>query len=171
MGQRQRYGFNEGVQGAGRCRVCGRNLRDPESVRRGIGPICWRRVSGGAFDDVLNADDATWEERERRLRAGGEYDLGAGWQMMIDAEHSSTARVSVRFNKETGLYEVYAAGIDLTARPVQTVHRVLYATADIRDAFRAAVQAGPELTAGVLRQRREAVQAWRRQARRGGRVA
>jgi hypothetical protein len=28
---------------AGRCKVCGRSLRDPESVTRGIGPECWSK--------------------------------------------------------------------------------------------------------------------------------
>lgn len=28
---------------AGRCRHCGRELTDPESVRRGIGSTCWAK--------------------------------------------------------------------------------------------------------------------------------
>ena len=27
-----------------RCRVCGRPLRNSESVKRGIGPVCWKRL-------------------------------------------------------------------------------------------------------------------------------
>jgi len=27
-----------------RCRVCGRPLRVPKSVERGIGPVCWARL-------------------------------------------------------------------------------------------------------------------------------
>ena len=28
----------------GRCACCGKKLNDPESVQRGIGPVCWERV-------------------------------------------------------------------------------------------------------------------------------
>lgn len=31
--------------GSGTCMVCGRRLDDPESVDRGIGPVCWRDYS------------------------------------------------------------------------------------------------------------------------------
>mgnify|MGYP001294597965 FL=1 len=30
----------------GRCAVCGRKLTDPESIERGIGPICWKDKMG-----------------------------------------------------------------------------------------------------------------------------
>jgi Family of unknown function (DUF6011) len=26
------------------CRICSRELTDPESVRRGIGPVCWQKL-------------------------------------------------------------------------------------------------------------------------------
>ena len=26
------------------CMVCGRRLTDPDSVKRGVGPVCWRRL-------------------------------------------------------------------------------------------------------------------------------
>lgn len=27
-----------------RCRICGRELKDPESVKRGVGPVCWKKL-------------------------------------------------------------------------------------------------------------------------------
>lgn len=27
-----------------KCKRCGAELRDPRSLRRGYGPVCWRRV-------------------------------------------------------------------------------------------------------------------------------
>jgi len=48
--------------GVGRCAVCGRRLTDPESVRRGIGPKCYRKVHGGDYQKRQ-------EERIERLRA------------------------------------------------------------------------------------------------------
>lgn len=32
------------MSGETRCRVCGRLLTAKESVERGIGPVCWRRL-------------------------------------------------------------------------------------------------------------------------------
>lgn len=34
---------------AGKCGRCGRKLTDDESIERGFGPICWKRVSKGAI--------------------------------------------------------------------------------------------------------------------------
>lgn len=31
----------------GRCALCGRELKDRESVERGFGPECWKRINGG----------------------------------------------------------------------------------------------------------------------------
>lgn len=35
---------------AGRCRRCGRDLSDPISVKRGVGPDCWQRALDQAVD-------------------------------------------------------------------------------------------------------------------------
>lgn len=29
-----------------RCSVCGRKLTDAESIKRGCGPVCWKRENG-----------------------------------------------------------------------------------------------------------------------------
>ena len=39
----ERCGFT--VRHNGKCSHCGRNLIDPESVERGIGPVCWERLN------------------------------------------------------------------------------------------------------------------------------
>ena len=31
-----------------RCRRCGRVLTNPKSVSRGVGPVCWKHIHGGA---------------------------------------------------------------------------------------------------------------------------
>jgi len=33
------------IEGAPRCARCGRPLSDPDSVRRGVGPICWKKLN------------------------------------------------------------------------------------------------------------------------------
>ncbi len=35
------------IRHEGRCGCCGRTLTEPESLDRGIGPICWARLTGG----------------------------------------------------------------------------------------------------------------------------
>ena len=32
------------IKAVTRCHICGRRLTDPDSVKRGIGPVCWRRL-------------------------------------------------------------------------------------------------------------------------------
>lgn len=41
------------------CRVCGRELTDAESVKRGIGPDCWRMVEKGVLDNE-DSDDTQY---------------------------------------------------------------------------------------------------------------
>jgi hypothetical protein len=57
-----------------RCISCGRDLTDPDSVRRGIGPDCWKKLGGigttlrhkdNASSDVLLALD--WDTMNIRL--------------------------------------------------------------------------------------------------------
>ena len=36
--------------GAGRCKRCGRELSDPVSVERGVGPDCWQKALDQAVD-------------------------------------------------------------------------------------------------------------------------
>jgi len=55
------------------CRICGRRLTDPESVKLGIGPICikkqiWEDVVG-AFDYAMYEAKAEYETNMARGRA------------------------------------------------------------------------------------------------------
>lgn len=44
------YGKQFGV-----CGVCGRELTNPESIERGIGPVCWGRIGGAGFTHEFGA--------------------------------------------------------------------------------------------------------------------
>lgn len=45
--ERQASTIAERLNGAGRCSRCGRELSDPRSVQRGIGPECVKRQEAG----------------------------------------------------------------------------------------------------------------------------
>jgi hypothetical protein len=38
-----------------RCRRCYRQLKDPESVKRGLGPVCFGKSSNGSNDKLFNS--------------------------------------------------------------------------------------------------------------------
>lgn len=38
------------------CRICGRALTHPESVKRGIGPTCWKRLNQALKDHGLKEE-------------------------------------------------------------------------------------------------------------------
>src|SRR5690606_19457919 len=100
---------------AGSCTRCGRGLKDPVSLRRGMGPVCWARSRGGTFDRLLDASDEEWQTREDLLRAGGEEDLGANWRwpLFVDGVTITVqARISVRYDRERDRYEAYARVFD-----------------------------------------------------------
>jgi len=56
------------------CSICHRPLSNPESIRRGIGPICWEKII---------TEDAQAENPEQHLIPGFEGDVickrGEGW--------------------------------------------------------------------------------------------
>ncbi|MDI6871918.1 MAG: DUF6011 domain-containing protein, partial [Bacillota bacterium] len=125
----------------GQCVRCGRKLKDPVSLERGMGPVCWAQSQGDVFERDLEATEEEWARREHLLRHGGEIDLGCNWPW-VDPEkirtHTlvlpQTMRVSIRYNPTAGLFEAYgeAAGREV----------VVSAHADLRDAYRAAVNLG-----------------------------
>ena len=59
-----------------RCSICHRPLSDPESVKRGIGPICWRKIL---------AKNAQPENPDQHLIPGFDGDVickrGEGWNI------------------------------------------------------------------------------------------
>jgi hypothetical protein len=53
------------------CKICGRKLTLPESIRRGIGPICWARKQREL------EDRDKWENELERYRRMKESDNGS----------------------------------------------------------------------------------------------
>jgi len=120
-----------------------------------MGPVCWARSKGGTFDRLLDASDEKWQKREELLRAGGEEDLGANWRwpLLVDGVTITVqARISVRYNAERDRYEAYAR----VFHPTAPYDEVLYSGKDVRAAYRAAVQMGPEMEARAYRATRRA---------------
>jgi hypothetical protein len=140
-------------QRATECTRCGRPLRDPVSVDRGMGKVCWAKSQGDVFEKDLEATPEEWARREHVLRIGGEIDLGANWPW-IDPEKAEThalvlpqqMRVSLRFNRTNGLFEAYG---EVTGREV-----MVSSHSDLKDAYRAAVNLGPGSEAAAYRYRR-----------------
>lgn len=135
----------------GRCSRCNRALKDPRSIDRGMGPVCWAESSGDVFEKDLEASDAEWERRGKTLVMGGEIDLGANWQHIdydpnMALQIPQTMRVSLRFNKEAGVFEAYGEVAGLGHKEI-----VFGQSQDIRTAYAIAVKAGPESTATVYR--------------------
>ena len=141
---------------AGSCARCHRALKDPKSVERGMGPVCWAKSNGDIFEKGLEADEQEWARREELLRKGGEIDFGCNWQYIdynpdMALQIPVTMRVSVRFRE--GAYEAYG----VAAYPGENKEIVFERSQDIKAVYKAAVQAGPHSNAQVAyiqRQRR-----------------
>jgi rubrerythrin len=65
------------------CAICGRTLEVPESIKRGIGPVCWKRVGyyllykhiSNVFDPGLSAiDPDTYPKLERYVDTITDWD-------------------------------------------------------------------------------------------------
>lgn len=50
-----------------RCGMCGKPLKNPKSVRRGIGPVCYSKLQKGELKDKLDRVEAL------RLKARSQY--------------------------------------------------------------------------------------------------
>jgi len=50
-----------------RCGICGKPLKNPTSVRRGVGPVCYRRFQNGELGEKLSRVE------ELRLKARKQY--------------------------------------------------------------------------------------------------
>lgn len=151
------------------CGRCGRKLTNPHSIARSLGPVCYRKAGGGVFDGDLNASEAEWARREQLLRHGGEHDFG-WWDCVYtppDGEPMILRRamlVSVRYRD--GMYEAFG---DVMFQGCHVDERVFYRGPDIREAWRAAIAAGPESNAAAYRAEREIARQWKAQLRGGGR--
>ncbi|GEA17528.1 DUF6011 domain-containing protein [Moorella sp. E306M] len=149
-------------QGSGTCARCKRKLTNPHSVARSLGPVCYSKSGGGAFDADLQADEKEWARREQLLKAGGEIDLGVNWEYPDPGNMiaSYNMRVSVRYRE--GAYEAYGH-ITLAGKEAQEI--VFARGQDLKVIYREAVAAGPTYTAMAYRARqeagREAMRQWR----------
>ena len=155
----------EGQKTRSACVRCHRKLSDPVSVKRGMGPFCWKLSNGDVFEKDLEASPEEWARREQHLRNGGEIDLGCNWQY-IDHDPDKvlqlplTMRVSVRY--KDGAFEAYGT----IFKPGKNEEVVFARCADIRDAYHAAVLAGPESNARAYAARKAALRAAKARQRR-----
>lgn len=152
----------EGQKTRSACVRCHRKLSDPVSVKRGMGPVCWSLSNGDVFEDDLHVSDEKWAQREKLLKSGCEDDLGTNWQY-AQGDCTYTMRVSVRY--KDGAYEVYGC----IFKSWHDREEILFARcADIRDAYQAAIIAGPTSNAQVYAANKAAAQTWKAQQKKRG---
>ncbi len=138
----------------GQCARCHRALKDPVSVERGMGRVCWAKSMGDAFEGDLEATDEVWARREETLRKGGEIDLGCNWEYdRGEGYPACRVRVSLRYLDETGEFEAYGRLLGATGDDITEVSFKIHA--DLRTVYRAAVMAGPRCTAQAAWRRRQ----------------
>jgi len=133
-----------------KCARCGRALKDPVSIERGIGPVCYEKSGGGVFDADLNVDEKEWQRREELLKHGGEIYLGVNWDYPDPGNliRGYTMRVSLRYRD--GAFEAYGR----MYKAGQGYKEVIFErSADIKTAYKAAILAGPLSTAQAHRTR------------------
>lgn len=149
----------------GQCTRCHRGLKDPQSVARSMGPICWAESGGDIFEADLQADEKEWTRREELLRHGGEVDFGVNWQYPVPDNVLPTAfnlRVSVRY--KDGNFEAYG----VVYGPGTNYEIVFASSPDIKAIYRAAVEAGPTCTARAHWTKMQAVKKARKMMRIAG---
>lgn len=129
-----------------RCARCNRLLTDPESIKRGLGPVCAAKVRLSAFTSDLQLDNREINAIADRLKRGGERDYGCNWRYYhADTEQFYTVRISLRYNRNKEKFEVY--GFIQGFVPNNKNEFVITETADIREAIEVACFAGPRYTA------------------------
>ena len=125
---------------ADKCARCEKPLKNPHSVARMLGPICYRKSGGGVFDGDLKADEKEWERRRELLLKGGEVDFGVHWKYFDETtKEIEYIRISLRFNKKEKVFEAYGAYDDKEV--------IFGRTDDVKEAYRLAVAAGPTCNA------------------------
>lgn len=151
-----------GTKASGQCSRCHRALRDPVSVRRGMGPVCWANSMGDAFERDLEASDEEWARREKLLRADGEIDLGHNWEYDQGQDFLPwMVRVSLRFNSVTARFEAYGSLVNPGRPSLHEAEIIFGASADLKTAYAAAVKAGPNCAAGAAWRRKELARRFR----------
>lgn len=140
------------IKPVGKCSRCGRKLTDPVSVRRGMGPVCWSACNGDVFESDLEASPDEWARREALLRGGGEIDFGCNWRHIeydpkMAIQLPVSMRVSLRYLPDSDCFEAYGVVFDPRGK-----YEISFGESrDIREAYRMAVNAGPESEAQVYR--------------------
>jgi hypothetical protein len=132
------------------CTRCGRQLTDPVSIDRALGPVCYAKSGGGIFDRDLEADEKEWKRREDLLKNGGEIDLGVNWDYPDPGNliRGCFMRISVRFRD--GAFEAYGH----VYKPGRGTEEIIFARdTDIKAVYRTAVIAGPISNAQAYRTR------------------
>lgn len=151
------------ARGVTNCARCGRTLTDPVSVKRGLGPVCYGLSGGGIFDGNMDVPDEEWARRERLIVAGGEVDFGVNWRYPVEGIGVGyTMRVSVRFHE--GRFETYGH-VNRYGHPDGDDEVVFVRTTDLKEAYQAAIEAGPRYTAMAHRAQVQAARAAARQSR------
>ncbi len=161
--QRTNNSINTSVSataGWGKCSRCGKALKDPVSVMRGMGPICWALAKGEIFEHDMDAPEEEWTRRDHVLRRGGEIDLGVNWRYIdhnpeMALQIPQNMRVSLRF--ANGVFEAYGA----ISGWGEEREIVFGQAADVRTAYRLAINAGPQSEAVSYRVQRERQRAFR----------
>lgn len=143
---------------------CNRTLKNPHSIARSLGPVCYKASGGGVFDSDLNASDEEWARREELLKAGGEIDLGVNWDYPVPGTflRSCYMRVSVRY--KDGAFEAYGSIKRLGES--QEEEMVFASGQDLKAVYREAIAAGPTTTAQAYRARKQAIRDAKRALRR-----
>ncbi len=143
-------------QRSGVCTRCHRPLRDPVSVARGMGPVCWAHSMGGTFEDDLEVSDEEWARREKLLHDDGKIDLGCNWEYDQGEDYlPCTVRVSLRFNPALSVFEAYGYLINADRRLINEAEVVFEQGSNLRVVYAAAVKAGPTCAAQAAWRRRE----------------
>lgn len=146
------------------CARCKHPLKNPHSVARSLGPVCYKKSGGGVFDADLQADESEWARREELLKKGGEIDLGVNWDYPDPGNmiRSYSMRVSVRYRD--GAFEAYGKLFKYGSKESEEV--IFARGQDLKAIYREAVAAGPTATAQAYQARKQAFRAAKRNMRR-----
>lgn len=145
------------------CARCKRPLKNPSSIARSLGPVCYKKSGGGVFDADMQVDEQEWARREELLKKGGEIDFGVNWDYPDPGNliRSCTMRVSVRY--KDGAFEAYGSLFKYSSKESEEV--IFARGQDLKAIYREAIAAGPTATAQAYQARRQAFREAKRAAR------
>ncbi|EMT38215.1 hypothetical protein TthWC1_2281 [Thermoanaerobacter thermohydrosulfuricus WC1] len=139
-----------------RCARCNRPLSNPHSIARSLGPVCYRKSGGGAFDNDLNASEKEWARREEILKSGAEIDFGVHWQYPLSDGIIAHMRISVRYSN--GVFEAYAQIYDprkyFSCAFTSDEQIIIARSENLKEVYKEAIAAGPTYSAMAYREER-----------------